>query len=175
MITIDNQTQNDLEKLHLAIAEWGWMAQADFFAEKYLNHGVESSREKTRAVLHDIVTTFPDIHFEPIQTIVQNDWVVQHCWFVGTHLGVTQHPYLYYGLLTDVPATGKTMRVQHTHFYLDEYGNCQEANFGKTMRVQHTHFYRFDNGLIVEYKVIRDDVGMVKQLGLSFEIGLANI
>jgi predicted ester cyclase len=151
MITIDNQTQNDLEKLHLAIAERSWMAQADSFAEKYLNHGVESSREKTRSVLHDIVTTFPDIHFEPIQTIVQNDWVVEHCWFVGTHLGVTQHPYLYYGLLTGVPATGKTMRVQHTHFY------------------------RFKNGLIVEYKVVRDDVGMVKQLGLKLEIGQTKI
>jgi predicted ester cyclase len=147
MITIDNQTQNDLEKLHLAIAERGWMAQVDFFAEQHLNHGFQSTRETIREVLQDILTTFPDIHFEPIQTIVQNDWVVEHCWFVGTHLGVTQHPYLYYGLLTGVPATGKTMRVQHTHFY------------------------RFNNGLIVEYKVVRDDVGMVKQLELTLEIG----
>jgi predicted ester cyclase len=146
MITIETQTQIDLEKLRRATTEWGWLAQGSFFAEKHLNHGFEATRESTMAVLQDILTTFPDVRFEPIQTVIHGDWVIEHCWFVGTHRGVAQHPFVHYGLLTGLPASGKTVRVQHTHLY------------------------RFENGLIVEHAGVRDDVGMVKQLGLRLEV-----
>ena len=143
--SIEAETRMALQRLHDAVTERGWMAQAEFFAPKHINHGFESTHEMTQAVLEDILMTFPDIHFEPIQTFVQGEWVIEHCWFMGTHLGVAKHPYVHYGLLTGVPATGKTMRVQHTHIY------------------------RIQNGLIVEHAGVRDDVGMVQQLGLKPE------
>lgn len=147
---IETQTQATMQRLRDAVAERGWMAQAEFFAPKHINLGFESTREMAQAVLEDIFTTFPDIHFEPIQTYVQGEWVVEHCWFVGTHLGVAKHPHVHYRLLTDVPATGKTIRVQHTHFY------------------------RIQNGLIVEHAAMCDDVSMMWQLGLKLEISKDN-
>jgi predicted ester cyclase len=144
--SIEAKTRAAIQRIHDAVAERGWMAQAEFFAETHFNHGFEATRETTRAVLEDIQNTFPDIRFEPIQTFVQGDWVIEHCWFGGTHSGVAQHPYVHYGLLTGVPATGKTMRVLHTHLY------------------------RIQDGLIVEHFATRDDVGMVRQLGLELGV-----
>jgi predicted ester cyclase len=61
--------------------------------------------------------------------------------YSGTHRGVSRLP-IDGGLLVGVAPTGKQFSVQHIHWY--------------TLK----------DGLIVEHRASRDDVGMMVQLGL---------
>lgn len=139
-----------LEELHKAIIQRmteatrrkGLTAQADFFAAEVINHGMAVSREAVRAVLEDICTTFPDVALEPIEVLAEGEWVAMRCHFSGTHKGVGQHPFVHEGLLTGVAATGRSVKVQHIHLF------------------------RFKNRQIVEHWANRDDIGMMRQLGL---------
>lgn len=124
----------------------GFVAQADFFAEQTINHGMPVTRDAVRSVLHDIATTFPDVQFEVLTIMAEADWVTLRCNLQGTHLGTGRHPFVHEGLLADIPPTGKSFCVQHMHMF------------------------RLKDGLIVEHWANRDDVGMVRQLGLSFEV-----
>ena len=63
--------------------------------------------------------------------------MLSHCTLSGTHLGLFVHP----GLGT-FPPTGKRFVVKQMH--LD----------------------RLHNGLLVEHWAVRDDLGMLQQLGL---------
>lgn len=145
-INVEAHTKATIDQIQQAMKERGWMAQADFFAEQHVNHGFPSTREQTAGVLRDILHTFPDISFEPIQIMVQGEWAMGFYWFSGTHLGMSQHPYVHYGVLTGIPPTGKFMRVHHVHLF------------------------RIQNGQITEHHGTRDDVAMVKQLGLELRV-----
>jgi predicted ester cyclase len=131
-----------IEQMNEAARRNGLTAQADFFAEETINHGMPVSREAIRAVLQDICTTFPDVVLAPVHILAEDDWIVMRSYFIGTHLGVGQHPFVHEGLLTGIPPTGKSVKVQHIHMF------------------------RFKNGQIVEHLANRDDIGMMRQLGL---------
>ena len=131
----------------LAAAEReGLTAQADFFAESVTNHGVPGTREDVRAVLQDISATFPDAGFELLDLVAEGEWVVVRCFLSGTHLGAGRHPFVHEGLLAGVAPTGRYVRVQHIHMF------------------------RLRGGQVVEHWGCRDDVGMMRQLGLPLEI-----
>jgi predicted ester cyclase len=131
-----------IQEMNLASRRAGLTAQADFFAEQSLNHGMPASRQDIRAVLEDICTTFPDVALEPVQIIAEGEWVAMRGFFSGTHKGMGQHPFVHEGLLTGVPPTGRSVNVQHIHLF------------------------RIHNRLIVEHWANRDDIGMMRQLGL---------
>lgn len=131
-----------IQKMIAAIAQHGFMAQADFFADRVINHGLPTSRAELRQVLADITITFPDVSLEPLAIVAEDDWVVVRCYFKGTHRGVGQHPLVHEGLLAGVPPTGKRVRVQHIHMF------------------------RLQDGQIVEHWANRDDITMWRQLGL---------
>jgi predicted ester cyclase len=136
----------------LAAAEReGLTAQADFFAERVTNHGVPGTRADVRAVLQDISTTFPDAGFELLDVVAAGEWVVVRCFLSGTHLGVGRHPFVHEGLLAGVAPTGKRVRVQHIHMF------------------------RLSGGLVVEHWGCRDDVGMMRQLGLPLDIARSQV
>lgn len=143
---LEVHTRTTIDRIHEAIKEHGFLAQADFFAEEHINHGFAATREQTRAVLQDIVNTLPDATIEPILTMVQDEWAIGYYWFMGTHKGIAQHPYVHYGLLAGVPSTNKFMKVHHTHIF------------------------RIRDGQIIEHYGTRDDVAMVMQLGLELKI-----
>jgi predicted ester cyclase len=124
----------------------GLPAQADFFAERVTNHGIPGTREDVRMVLQDISTTFPDARFELLDVVAEAEWVVVRCLLSGTHLGTGRHPFVHEGLLAGVAPTGQRIRVQHVHMF------------------------RLRDGLVVEHWGCRDDVGMMRQLGLPLEI-----
>ena len=123
----------------------GLTAQADFFAERVTNHGIPGTREDVRMVLEDISTTFPDARFELLDVVAEAEWVVVRCFLSGTHLGVGRHPFVHEGLLAGVAPTGKRIRVQHIHMF------------------------RLRDGLVVEHWGGRDDVEMMRQLGLPLQ------
>ncbi len=111
-------------------------------APQLVNHGRPAGKDGLRGVLEDILGRFPDCRMEPKEIVAAEDDVVARCIYSGTHLGVQKRPFVDGGLLLGVPPTGR-------HF-----------------AVQHIHWWRLKEGLIVEHRANRDDVGMMLQLGL---------
>jgi predicted ester cyclase len=116
-------------------------AAAQFFAEDTRNHGVAVGRKGVLRVLTDIFTTFPDFRSEIFDLMAVDDMVVIRTMNTGTHKGVSKIPFNG-GLLVGVPPTNKKYRVQTIHWH--------------TLK----------DGLIVEHRANRDDIGMMQQLGL---------
>jgi predicted ester cyclase len=114
---------------------------AQFFAEDTLNHGVPVGRKGVLRVFTDIINTFPDWHTQIEDLAAIGDDVITRVISTGTHKGVGKIP-VNGGLLVGVPPTGNTFKVQSIHWY--------------TLK----------NGLIVEHRASRDDIGMMQQLGL---------
>jgi len=112
-----------------------------FFAEDTRNHGVPVGRKGIRRVLTDIFTTFPDFHSEIFDIMAMDDMVVIRTINTGTHKGISRIPFNG-GLLVGVEPTNKKYKVQ-------------------TM-----HWHTLKDGLIVEHRANRDDIGMMQQLGL---------
>lgn len=111
------------------------------FSEIGRNHGRVVPRRFILAILEDNRTTFPDWSM-PIESIVASGAeVVVRCRFRGTHAGVGRLP-VNGGLLIDVPPTGRSIDIQHIHWYV------------------------LEDGMIVEHWANRDDIGMMQQLGL---------
>jgi predicted ester cyclase len=131
------------------VEQKGFIAQCEFFADQVINHGIPINREIVRAILQDILTTFPDVKMAPLNIVAEGDWVVAHCMFSGTHKGVGQIPFVHEGLLAGVPPTGKSFKTQHIHMF------------------------RMEGGLIVEHWAARNDVDMARQLGLLPEAAIS--
>ena len=73
--------------------------------------------------------------------LLDGDWITAVYRQTGTHQGVPELPVLG-GLLHEVPPTGKQVSVLNIHVY------------------------RIEDGLIAEHRAVRDDLGMMQQLGL---------
>jgi len=114
---------------------------AGLFAEDAHNFGRPVGREGVRRVLKDIQKTFPDTKLETLDVVAEGDWVVDRGIFSGTHRGVGELP-VNGGLLLGVPPTEKYFRVQHIHMF------------------------RIRQGKIADHYGVRDDIGMMQQLGL---------
>jgi steroid delta-isomerase-like uncharacterized protein len=117
------------------------VAAVQFYAPDALNHGRPVGREGFQRVLSDIHATFPDQHVAIDDLVAVDNAVVIRTTVTGTHTGVGRLP-VNGGLLVGVPPTGRRYKVQHIHWH--------------TLR----------DGLIVEHRANRDDVGMLQQLGL---------
>lgn len=111
------------------------------FAEDTRNHGRPVGRAGVTLVLRDILATFPDSTMTTEDIVAAGDDVIMRGMVSGTHLGVGPLP-VNGGLLVGVPPTGRRYTVQHIHWF--------------TLR----------DGLIIEHRANRDDVGMMVQLGL---------
>jgi predicted ester cyclase len=111
------------------------------------NFNVAMGREGIRRGIEDILATFPDWHMEIIELIARGDSVVARFTVSGTHRGVGKLP-MNGGMLVGVQPTEK-------HF-----------------SVEHIHWMRLRNGKIVEHTATRNDIGMMRQLGLLLPTGL---
>ena len=111
------------------------------------NFNVAMGREGIRRGIEDVLATFPDWHMEIIELIARGDSVVARFTVSGTHRGVGKLP-MNGGMLVGVAPTGK-------HF-----------------SVEHIHWMRLRNGKIVEHTATRNDIGMMRQLGLLPTTGL---
>ncbi len=116
-------------------------AATKFYAEDTRNHGVAVGRKGVLRVLTDIHTTFPDWRMEEEDVAAIGDDVIVRAIVTGTHKGIGEIP-VNGGLLVGVLPTGNQFKVQHIHWF--------------TLK----------DGLIMEHRANRDDVGMMQQLGL---------
>jgi predicted ester cyclase len=102
---------------------------------------VPVGRQGVLRVRIDIHTTFPDWKMEIEDLDAVGNDVIARMIVSGTHKGVGKIP-VNGGLLVGVPPSGNAFKVQHIHWY------------------------ELKDGLIVEHRACRDDVGMMQQLGL---------
>jgi predicted ester cyclase len=92
-----------------------------------------------RAVLF---ATFPDFHYRIIESTAEDDRVVCKVMMTGTHRGEPLMPQAFGGMLAGVAPTGKPVEVLQFHSF------------------------RIRDSYITEHSAVRDDLGMLKQLGL---------
>jgi predicted ester cyclase len=118
-----------------------WQGAAALYAEDARNHGRPVGRAGIEKVLEDIYRTFPDWRMEIVDLVAAGDTVAVRCKVSGTHEGVGRLP-VNGGMLVGAAPT-------HRHF-----------------EVQHIHWYTVRNGRIVEHYANRDDLDMMRQLGL---------
>lgn len=85
-----------------------------------------SFTEHLKAVVLALRTAFPDLHFEIVQLIGEDDWVALYSVMTGTHTGALRPPLVPPGGPPKVPPTGRAIRVPHMHlirFGEDGHGN----------------------------------------------------
>jgi predicted ester cyclase len=116
-------------------------AAVAFWADPVTNAGSEVPRAFIGKILQDIRARTPDVHFAVEEKVAVKENVIVRGEYSGTHLGIAQLP-IDGGLLVGVPPTGKKFAVQHIHWF------------------------KVKNGLIVDHRATRDDLGMMIQLGL---------
>ncbi|MFI5266918.1 MAG: ester cyclase [Chloroflexota bacterium] len=114
---------------------------ASFYGVDCANHGRRVGRAGMLAVFKSLLKAFPDFHFEEVRIVAAGDIVAAELRMSGTHLGAPDLPVLG-GLLTGVAPTGRHVSVENMHFY------------------------RFEGEVIADHRAVRDDLGLMQQLGL---------
>jgi predicted ester cyclase len=118
-------------------------AAAAFYSPDAKNHGRTVGREGMRKVFEALFSTFPDFHYRIDESVVEGDRITCKVTMTGTHAGEpTMLPEAFGGMLTGVQPTGRGVEVLQFHSFL--------------VRGEE----------IAEHSAVRDDLGMLKQLGL---------
>ena len=121
------------------------VAVSEDWSDEITNHGEKVGRSGIKAVLDDIFRTFPDAKFEVQNAVVDGEMVVVRALFKGTHRGKGRLP-VNGGMLVGVEPTGRSFAVSHIHWF------------------------RVHDRKIVAHYATRDDIEMMRQLGLTPEI-----
>ena len=124
-------------------------AWAALYAEDVTNHDRAAGRTGMQRILGALLQIFPDWHMELLEILGDGDDVVAVTTMTGTHLGSSSVPVLG-GALVDVAPTGKKVSVPHIHRY------------------------RLRDGLVQDHHAVRDDLGMMQQLGLVTGVASAD-
>lgn len=118
------------------------VAAAAFYAADAKNHGRTVGREGMQKVFEALFSTFPDFNYRIEDATAEGNRVVCKVTMTGTHLGQPTLPAAFSGMLAGIAPTGK--KVQVLQF----------------------HSFRVSGGQITEHAAVRDDLGMLLQLGL---------
>lgn len=117
-------------------------AAAAFYALDAKNHMRTVGRAGMQKVFETLFRVFPDFNYRVEEATAEGDRVVCKVVMTGTHLGEPALPEAFSGMLKGIAPTGK--RVEVLQF----------------------HSFRVRDGEISEHAAVRDDMGMVIQLGL---------
>ena len=117
-------------------------AAAAFYVADARNHLRTVGREGMQKVFTSLFSVFPDFHYRIEDATAAGDRVVCKVTMTGTHRGRPTMSEVFSGMLTGIAPTGK--RVEVLHF----------------------HSFRVQDGQITEHAAVRDDLGMLIQLGL---------
>ena len=93
-------------------------------------------------IYEDIRNTFPDQHNTIERLFAEDDWVIELMMIHGTHLA----------------------RATIAHHGV---GGIEPT--GKSFSVKQVHLWRIRDGKIIEHEPMRDDLGLLRQLGLAPE------
>jgi predicted ester cyclase len=117
-------------------------AAAALYAEDASNHLRIVGRAGMRAVFETLYAVFPDFHYVIEECTAEGDRVVCKLIMTGTHRGQPKLREAFSGMLNGIAPTGKSVKVLQFHSFL------------------------IRDGLIAEHAAVRDDMGMVLQLGV---------
>ena len=117
-------------------------AAAAFYTEDASNHLRIVGRAGMKAVFATLYAVFPDFHYHIEESTAEGDRVVCKVTMTGTHRGQPAVREAFSGMLNDVAPTGKSVKVLQFHSF------------------------HIRDGLIAAHAAVRDDMGMVLQLGL---------
>lgn len=115
---------------------------AAFYAEDAMNHGRVVGRAGMQRVFETLYQVFPDFNYRILESTAEQDRVVCKCEMTGTHRGQPQMREAFSGMLNGVAPTGRAITVLQFHGF------------------------RMRDGLIAEHAAVRDDMGMLLQLGV---------
>jgi steroid delta-isomerase-like uncharacterized protein len=118
-----------------------WASFEPLFAPVVSHQRQRSTEVEFVRVFKDIASTFPDCFVEIERLMAEEDWVVELTKITGTHVATAQTDH--HGGLLGVAPTGRAFKVRQSHFW------------------------RLHEGRIVEHEVVRDDLGLLRQLGLT--------
>ena len=118
------------------------VAAAAFYADDAGNHGHVVGRAGMQAVFETLYAVFPDFYYRILESTAEGERVVCKMEMTGTHRGQPKSPQAFSGMLTGVAPTGKALTVLQFHSFL------------------------IRDSLIAAHAAVRDDMGMVQQLGL---------
>ena len=142
-MSVDDSTALVRRLYDEAINRQDAVAAAAFYTTDAKNHGRTVGRAGMQKVFEALFSTFPDFHYRIEQETAEGDRVVCKVMMTGTHRGQpTVLPEIFNGMLAGVAPTGK--RVEVLQF----------------------HSFRLSGGLISEHAAVRDDLGMLLQIGL---------
>ena len=117
-------------------------AGAAFYALNARNHGREVGRAGMQKVFETLFSVFPDFTYRIEESTGEGERVVCKVIMTGTHRGQPVLPDVFGGMLKGVGPTGKPVRVLQFHSFV------------------------IANGEIAEHAAVRDDLGMLQQLGV---------
>lgn len=118
------------------------VAAAALYASDAKNHGHTVGRAGMQKVFEMLFATFADFHYRIDEATAEDDRVVCKVTMTGSHRGQPTVPQAFGGMLNGVPASGREVTVLQFHSF------------------------RIRGGEIAEHAAVRDDLGMLKQLGL---------
>ena len=118
------------------------VAAAAFYSEDPSNHLRTVGRAGMKAMFETLYNVFPDFHYHIEESTAEGDCVVCKVTMTGTHRGQPIVRDAFSGMLNDVAPTGKSVKVFQFHSF------------------------RIREGKIAAHAAVRDDMGMVLQLGL---------
>jgi predicted ester cyclase len=117
-------------------------AGAGFYAINAKNHGREVGRAGMQKVFEMLFSIFPDFNYRIEESTAEGDRVVCKVTMTGTHRGQPTLPDVFGGMLAGVVPTGKPVTVPQFHSF------------------------RVAAGQTTEHAAVRDDLGMLLQLGV---------
>ena len=138
---LEARNEATIRKHHDAINRGDIAAAAAFYASSVRNNGNVVDNARLQSIMQDNSRTFPDWTMTIDRLMTRGDEVVALMTVTGTHKAVSQRP-VNGGVYLGVAPTGRSFSVLHTHWFI------------------------LKDGLIVEHRATRDDLGMSRQLGL---------
>lgn len=117
-------------------------AGAALYAVNAKNHGREVGRAGMQKVFEALFSVFPDFTYRIEESTAEADRVVCKVTMTGTHRGQPTLPDVFGCMLAGVTPTAKSVRVLQFHSF------------------------RIAGGQITEHAAVRDDLGMLQQLGI---------
>ena len=115
---------------------------AGLYALDATNHGRQVGRAGMHRVFEALFSAFPDFHYDILGETAEGNRVVCKVMMTGTHRGQPTMPEIFHGMLRGVAPTGRRVEVLQYHDFLVRAGE------------------------IAEHAAVRDDLGMLLQLGL---------
>ena len=144
MSDANKQIIRDLED---ALNRRDFDAAGELFADDVLFRRMQGSPFQGSRALYihffkDIRNTFPEQHTTIDRLFAEDDWVIELMTFTGKHLA----------------------RATVAHHGV---GGIEPT--GMSFSVKQAHFWRIRDGKIIEHEPVRDDLGLLRQLGLAPE------